>query len=63
MRVCYYTNWAQYRNGDGKYTPTDIDPYLCTHIIYSFAKIQNGVLANYEWNDDGMSLPLMCSFL
>lgn len=54
VRVCYYTNWAQYRNGDAKYTPANIDPHVCTHIVYSFAKITNGRLANYEWNDDGM---------
>jgi len=36
-----------------KYKPENIDAHLCTHIVYSFAKIVNGVLANYEWNDDG----------
>ena len=50
--VCYYTNWAQYRPGQGKYTPDNIDPFLCTHIIYAFAKISNGQLAAYEWNDE-----------
>jgi hypothetical protein len=25
---------------------------MCTHIIYSFAKLQNGELAPYEWNDE-----------
>uniref|UniRef100_T1J8H3 chitinase n=1 Tax=Strigamia maritima TaxID=126957 RepID=T1J8H3_STRMM len=35
--VCYYTNWATYRSGDGKYSPEDVDPTLCTQIIYSFA--------------------------
>jgi len=54
-RVCYYTNWAQYRPAGGKYFPEDIDPFLCTHVIYSFAKIgRGGKLAMYEWNDDKM---------
>lgn len=26
-----------YRQGTGKYLPTDIDPNLCTHIVYGFA--------------------------
>jgi hypothetical protein len=50
--VCYYTNWAQYRNGPGRFYPENIDPNLCTHVIYSFAQLRNGVLAAYEWNDE-----------
>lgn len=39
--VCYFTNWAWYRQGVGKYLPQDIDPELCTHIVYGFA-VLNG---------------------
>lgn len=35
--VCYFTNWAWYRPGAGKYLPEDIDPTLCTHVVYGFA--------------------------
>lgn len=35
--VCYWGTWANYRPKDGKFTPEDIDPSLCTHLIYSFA--------------------------
>ncbi|XP_069125574.1 chitotriosidase-1-like [Argopecten irradians] len=51
-RVCYYTNWAQYRPKIGKYTPDNIDDRLCTHIVYSFAKLTNHALTPFEWNDD-----------
>ncbi|XP_053406596.1 probable chitinase 10 [Mercenaria mercenaria] len=52
--VCYFTNWAQYRPGPGKYLPRDIDPNLCTHLIYSFAKLENNELALTEWNDEDL---------
>ncbi|XP_071951851.1 LOW QUALITY PROTEIN: chitotriosidase-1-like [Antedon mediterranea] len=51
-RICYYTNWVQYQSGVAKYTPANIDPFLCTHIVYSFAKMANGVLEPFEWNDE-----------
>ncbi|CAF1311435.1 unnamed protein product [Adineta steineri] len=50
--VCYYTNWAQYRNGPGRFYPENIDPTLCTHIVYGFGQLTNGVIAPYEWNDE-----------
>ncbi|XP_021959289.1 probable chitinase 10 [Folsomia candida] len=34
--ICYFTDWAWYRTAAGKYSPDDIDPTLCTHIVYSF---------------------------
>ncbi|XP_001641690.2 chitotriosidase-1 [Nematostella vectensis] len=53
VRVCYHTNWSQYRQGRAKFWPEDIPADLCTHLMYSFAKInQKNELAMYEWNDD-----------
>ncbi|MCP3664155.1 MAG: hypothetical protein GY696_16965, partial [Gammaproteobacteria bacterium] len=37
MVVCYFTNCAWYRPGIVKYQPEDIDPTICTHIVYGFA--------------------------
>lgn len=39
--VCYYTNWSYKRPGIGKFEPENIDPNLCTHIIYAFAHLNN----------------------
>ena len=39
--VCYWGTWANYRPKDGKFTPEDIDPSLCTHLIYSFAGLDS----------------------
>lgn len=49
--VCYHTNWAQYRKEIGKFTPEHIDPYLCTHIIFSFGWMKKGKIAASEAND------------
>jgi len=42
--VCYFTNWAWYRQGVGKYKPEDIDPTLCTHVNYGFAVLDPSLL-------------------
>ena len=52
--VCYFTNWAWYRKGAGKYLPEDIDENLCTHIVYGFAVLDysNHVIkAHDSWAD------------
>lgn len=44
-RVCYFANWAPYRNLNPPLYPDNIDPSLCTHIHYAFAKIDPATLS------------------
>ncbi|XP_020785250.2 acidic mammalian chitinase-like [Boleophthalmus pectinirostris] len=39
--VCYYDGEAASRDSTGRFTPANIDPELCTHLIYAFAVIDN----------------------
>ena len=51
--ACYYTSWAQYRQGIGKFEVAQIDPHLCTDIIFAFAQIDQNTnqLKTFEYND------------
>eukprot|EP00095_Tigriopus_kingsejongensis_P012557 maker-scaffold1273_size51358-snap-gene-0.10 protein:Tk12557 transcript:maker-scaffold1273_size51358-snap-gene-0.10-mRNA-1 annotation:"conserved hypothetical protein" len=40
--MCYYNLWASNRVGLGRFSPQDIDPQLCTHLIVSFITINEG---------------------
>lgn len=51
--VCHMTNWAQYRPGMGKFTPDNIDPFLCTHVVYALVTINSfNQITPTEWNDE-----------
>ena len=34
--MCYYESWAIYRDEPMTTSPADVDPFGCTHVIYSF---------------------------
>jgi chitinase len=37
--MCYFNNWPQHQPDVRDIKHEDIDPCLCTHLIYSFAGI------------------------
>jgi len=39
VTFCYYSSWAAYRPYGGEFHTSDIDPHLCTHLLYAFAGI------------------------
>ncbi|XP_043235653.1 probable chitinase 10 [Amphibalanus amphitrite] len=53
--VCYYTNWSQYRPGLGRFLPENLDPFLCTHIVFAFSSMSENRLSPFEENDLTMS--------
>ena len=37
--ICYFSNWAGLRTGDGRFIPENVDASLCSHVVYAFAKL------------------------
>ncbi|KAJ0068284.1 hypothetical protein NL108_004680 [Boleophthalmus pectinirostris] len=51
--MCRITNWAQYRPDNGRFTPDNVDPFLCTHVIYDLVTINSfNQITPIEWNDE-----------
>ncbi|XP_038167327.1 chitinase-like protein 4 [Arvicola amphibius] len=49
--MCYYTRWAKDRPDKGSFKPNNIDPYLCTHIIYAYASMVNNEITPVSPDD------------
>jgi len=48
VRVCYYTNWSSSRGAGGYFDlEQHYEDQLCTHIIYSFAKVAHDGKGGY----------------
>lgn len=45
-------NWSYTRKSEGKFEPEDIDPNLCTHIIYGYAALHPQKLTIHRSNFD-----------
>ncbi|CAL1532906.1 unnamed protein product, partial [Lymnaea stagnalis] len=52
---CYYSSFAQTRHSVGNFLPENINPFLCTHIIYAFVDItpDGRDLQPFNRNDHG----------
>ncbi|XP_025832277.1 probable chitinase 10 [Agrilus planipennis] len=48
---CYMTSWSQKRPGAGKFSPEDINPSLCTHVVYAFATLKDHKLTEADDKD------------
>ncbi|MCL4142353.1 UNVERIFIED_CONTAM: hypothetical protein GTU68_009160 [Idotea baltica] len=55
--VCYYSSWAQYREEDGELAADEIDPYICTHLIYCFIGLDSTNYDSIEVLDEWGDLP------
>ncbi|KAL0970454.1 hypothetical protein UPYG_G00242210 [Umbra pygmaea] len=50
--VCYFSIWSDLRPGIGKFLPVNVDPHLCTHLIYAYSIINSfNELTIFEWNN------------
>ncbi|CAG5118511.1 unnamed protein product, partial [Candidula unifasciata] len=39
VTVCYFPTWARYRGNIAKFEVANIDPNICTHLIYAFGRL------------------------
>ncbi|KAK7479538.1 hypothetical protein BaRGS_00029255 [Batillaria attramentaria] len=52
--VCYFNTLAMLRPGEGKMFPRDIDPTMCTHLVFSHAVLDRSDIQPYSPEDIGV---------
>jgi GH18 family chitinase len=55
---CYFTNWSQHRQGFAYFTPSNIDPSLCTHLYYAFANIDLKTRSPSPFEENDIESPM-----
>ncbi|KAM5295181.1 oviduct-specific glycoprotein [Glossophaga mutica] len=55
--VCYFTNWAHSRPGLASIWPRDLDPFLCTHLVFAFASMNDNQLVAKDLQDEKILYP------
>ncbi|KAK7802318.1 hypothetical protein U0070_020713, partial [Myodes glareolus] len=55
--VCYFTNWAHSRPGPASVMPRDLNPFLCTHLIFAFASMNNNQIVANNLQDEKILYP------
>ncbi|XP_010604348.1 oviduct-specific glycoprotein [Fukomys damarensis] len=55
--VCYFSNWAHSRPGPASVLPHDLDPFLCSHLIFAFASMSNNKIVAKGLQDEKILYP------
>ncbi|XP_006866057.1 PREDICTED: oviduct-specific glycoprotein [Chrysochloris asiatica] len=55
--VCYFTNWAYSRPNTASILPQDLDPFLCTHLIFAFASMKDNQIIAKNAQDENIFYP------
>ncbi|NP_999235.1 oviduct-specific glycoprotein precursor [Sus scrofa] len=55
--VCYFANWAFSRPGPASILPRDLDPFLCTHLVFAFASMNDSQIVAKDARDESIFYP------
>ena len=56
-RICYFDDWSQFRKGHGiRHSYTNIDPSLCSHIVFAFVGMNGNDLIATEYHDEDTAI-------